>query len=184
MLLAYLNARELSSLEPEATSIDGPTYPEVDIKAYKSAFGSFATGVTIATTASAGQLHGVTANAVMSVSLEPLLVLVSIQNGTRMLAALRQSDNFALSMLATSQLEIAEYFADSTRPHGTEAFVRFPYHRGYTGAPLMDGALACVESRLVDVHAAGDHTLFIGRVVQVETLSFASPLLYFRGKLS
>lgn len=155
----------------------------IDIEEFKAALGSFATGVTLATTAAGTELHGVTASAVVSVSLEPPLVLLSIQSGTRMHAALRLSDNFALNVLAATQRDIALYFADSSQTHSTAAFSLFPFHLGHTGAPLLDGALAHVDCRTVEAHVAGDHTLYIGRAVHVESTSGLPPLIYFKGDL-
>jgi flavin reductase (DIM6/NTAB) family NADH-FMN oxidoreductase RutF len=156
----------------------------IDVDSFKAALGSFATGVTLATTTGGGELHGVTANAVMSVSLDPPLVLLSIQYGTRMYGALRASDNFALSVLSREQRDIAKYFSDSSRPHGTLAFERFPYQLGITGAPLLDGAIAHVDCRIVDVYPAGDHVLFIGNAVFVSSRHDVEPLTYFRGVLA
>ena len=155
--------------------------PAIDQRHFKRAMGSFATGVTLATTRSGAEWHGATANAVMSVSLEPPLVLLSIQIGSRMHRALGGSDNFALSILSTEQEGLALYFADSSAPHDTAAFARFPHHPGYTGAPLMDGALACVDCRIVDTFPAGDHMLFLGRIMYLETTEDAAPLLYMHG---
>jgi flavin reductase (DIM6/NTAB) family NADH-FMN oxidoreductase RutF len=148
---------------------------------FKAALGSFATGITIATTGSRGALHGMTANAVMSVSLDPPLVLLSIQRDTRMHTAISLSGNFALSILSASQRDVAEYFANSARPHDDTAFERFPFTYSRTGAPLLEGALAHVDCEIVAQHVAGDHTLFVGRVVGAETASGGDPLLYFRG---
>lgn len=155
--------------------------PVIDPYRFKRALGSFATGVTLATTSSDTEWHGATANAVMSVSLDPPLVLVSIQLGTRMHRALRESDNFALSILSAEQEGIAQHFADSSAPHDATAFALFPHHLGYTGAPLMDGALACVDCRIVDTFAAGDHTLFLGRIMHLEIAEDGVPLLYMHG---
>jgi flavin reductase (DIM6/NTAB) family NADH-FMN oxidoreductase RutF len=169
--------------EPMAATSDDSHSPHVDVAAFKAALGSFATGVTLATTGSSGEVHGVTANAVMSVSLDPPLVLLSIQQGTRMYAALRSRENFALSVLSKDQLNVARYFADSSRPHGNIAFEQFPYHLAVTGAPLLDGAIAHVDCRIVDVYPAGDHVLFIGRAVFVASSADHDPLMYFRGEL-
>lgn len=159
------------------------TFPIIEPSDFKTALGSFATGVTIATTSVHGEIRGITASAVMSVSLSPPLVLLSIQNGTRMHALISRSTNFALSVLAATQRGIAEYFADSSQPHDAVAFSRFPYHLGATGAPLLNGALTQIDCSIVDRHPAGDHTLFVGRVLQLRTQPGAAPLLYFRGKL-
>lgn len=164
----------------DVMALDGLAMPSVDLDQFKSALGSFATGVTLAATAAGDELHGATANAVMSVSLEPPLVALSIQQGTRMHAALARSDNFALSILAAEQEEVARYFADSSRPHGNPAFHQFPSRPGPTGAPLLDHALAHVDCRIVEAYPAGDHVLYLGRVIYTATRPDGAPLLYFR----
>ena len=161
-----------------------PDTPEVDIPQFKAALGSFATGVTVTTTLAPDGPHGATVSAVMSVSLVPPLVLVSIQTGSRMDSVLKCSDNFALSMLSAEQREVAEHFANSSRFHDARAFALFPSHRARTGAPLLDGALAHVDCRMVDTRRAGDHTLFVGRALYVHSTMSGRPLVYFRGALS
>jgi flavin reductase (DIM6/NTAB) family NADH-FMN oxidoreductase RutF len=167
----------------ELVLIEERTAPVIEQQQFKQALGSFATGVTLATTAVEGEWHGITANAIMSVSLDPPLVALSVQQGTRMYAALCCTDNFALSILAADQRAVANYFADSSQPHNSSAFIQFPHHLGHTGAPLLNGALASVDCRIVATHPAGDHTLFIGQVVYVEVAEGDRPLLYFRGSL-
>ncbi len=157
---------------------------DVAVADFKLALGCFATGVTVATTASPRGVHGVTANAVMSVSLQPALVALSIQAGSRMDAALKNSDNFALSVLSATQKDVAEYFADPSTPHDARAFLHFPCRRARTGAPLLHGALAYIDCRIVDIHPAGDHTLFIGHALYVASATPVPPLLYLRGELS
>lgn len=155
--------------------------PVLDQKLFKRALGTFATGVTLATTAHGSGWHGVTANAVMSVSLDPPLVLLSIQAGTGMYHALQHSDNYALNILSATQEEVARHFADSTRQHTRAAFDLFPHHPGLTGAPLLDHALAAVDCRIDGRYPAGDHVLYLGRVLYLEVGDDLSPLLYFRG---
>jgi flavin reductase len=164
----------------EGIALDGLFVPGLDVEYFKSALSSFATGVTIAATAVGNELHGATANAVMSVSLDPPLIVLSIQQGTRMHGVLQRSDNYALSILAADQKEAARYFADSSQSHGSIAFDIFGAHPGPTGAPLLNGALAHVDCRIVDAYPAGDHTLYIGRVVYAASRTDGEPLLYYR----
>jgi len=164
----------------ECIALEGPPIPSVDVEHFKSALSSFATGVTLATTAVGSELHGVTANAVMSVSLDPPLTALCIQQGTRMHSVLQRSDNYALSILAAEQEEAARYFADSSQAHGSIAFRLFSTHPGPTGAPLLDAALAHVDCKIVDIYPAGDHTLYLGRVVYAASRSDGEPLLYYR----
>ena len=156
--------------------------PVIDQTHFRLAMSAFATGITLATTASGWEWHGATANAVMSVSLEPPMVLLSIQTDTRMHRALQGSDNFALNMLSVAQQDVAAYFADSSVSHGRDAFIPLPHHVAVTGAPLLEGSLASVDCRIVERYPAGDHLLYLGQVVHLEIGDPAEPLLYFRGR--
>lgn len=173
-----------ATASPDGTAGQDGATPAIARQQFKRALGSFATGVTLATTAAGGEWHGMTASAVMSVSLDPPLVALSVQQGSRMHTALRCSTNFALNILAEDQAAIARFFADSSRPHSSAAFGQFPHHQGRTGAPLLDGSLAAIDCVIVAAHQAGDHTLFIGQVVHLETAASGKPLLYFRGSFS
>lgn len=153
----------------------------IDQQQFKQALGLFATGITIATTAMEDNWHGVTANAVMSVSLTPPMVLLSIQIGTRMHVAMSESDNFALNILSAGQQQLAQYFANSAVTHSKDAFVTIKHHLGVTGAPLLDGVLSCVDCRIVERIPAGDHVLYLGSVEHVEVGDAATPLLYYHG---
>jgi flavin reductase (DIM6/NTAB) family NADH-FMN oxidoreductase RutF len=154
----------------------------IDHQQFTQALGLFATGLTIATTAMADNWHGVTANAVMSVSLTPPMVLLSIQVGSRMHGELSASDNFALNILGAEQQQLALYFADSTVTHSRDAFEAIQHHLGVTGAPLIDGALSCVDCRIVERIPAGDHVLYLGSVEHVEVGAATEPLLYYHGR--
>jgi flavin reductase (DIM6/NTAB) family NADH-FMN oxidoreductase RutF len=156
--------------------------PVVDRTRFRHAMGNFATGLTLATTAAAQEWHGATANAVMSVSLDPPLVLLSIQVDSRMYRALEQSDNYALNLLTDRQEHIARYFSDSSVSHSTEAFDSLAHHHAATGAPLLDDTLATLDCRIVERYRAGDHLLYLGRVVYLELGEPVEPLLYFRGR--
>ena len=167
---------------PEVLPEGVPDPSVADRAEFRRALRQFATGVTLATTATAGEWHGATANAVISVSLEPPLVLLSITLGSRMDTALRRGDNYALSILAAGQAPVARYFADSTQPHNRGAFARFPHRTAQTGAPLLDGALAHIDCRIEAVYPGGDHLLYLGRVVYLQTNGDGDPLLYLRGE--
>ena len=113
-----------------------------------------------------GEQLGLTVTSVVSLSLEPPLVGVSVSRQSAMHELLRNAGAFALSLLAGDQEAVAQHFARGVPPlahwHGIER------RTGETGAPLLAGALGWVEARLVDEHAAGAHTLFVGGVVAVE----------------
>ena len=167
---------------PDAAEQRAPAMPSADHAEFKRVLGQFATGVTLATTAAAGEWHGATANAVISVSLDPPLVLLSIKVGSRMDAALRRGDNYALSVLAAGQERVAQYFSDSSQPHDRAAFAQFPHRTARTGAPLLEGALAQIDCQIETVYPGGDHLLYLGRVVYLHAPGDGEPLLYLRGE--
>ena len=113
-----------------------------------------------------GDQLGLTVTSVVSLSLEPPLVGVSVSRQAAMHELLRRANGFALSLLAGDQEGVAQHFARGVPPlahwHGIDR------REGETGAPLLAGALGWIEARLVDEHAVGGHTLFVGGVVAVE----------------
>ena len=149
---------------------------------FRKAMGSFATGVTIITLDLDGEVHGMTANAFASVSLDPLLVLVCVDHATRTHAHLHAKKRFGINVLSEDQRAISEYYARPIRTHERaqeEAGARFG--RTKHGTPMLDGALAYLECRLHSEQEAGDHTIFIAEVEQV-VVREGEPLLFFRGK--
>jgi flavin reductase len=149
---------------------------------FRKAMGSFATGVTIITVDLDGEIHGMTANAFASVSLDPLLVLVCVDHNTRTHAHLHAKKRFGINVLREDQRGISEYYARPDRNHEhaeTEAGAQFD--RTGHGTPILHGALAYLECRLHTSQEAGDHTVFIAEVEDVVVRS-GEPLLFFRGK--
>lgn len=142
--------------------------------ALRSTLGMFATGVTVITTLKGGQVHGMTANAFMSVSLDPALVLVSIDRRTKMCGLLYEGSRYGVSVLCETQSALSDRFAgrvvDSAEP-------RFDVVRD---TPLVDGALAHFVARVERSYWGGDHSLFLGRVEYARQHSGA-PLLFHGG---
>ena len=144
--------------------------------------GQFATGVTIITVDLEGEVHGMTANAFTSVSLDPMLVLVCVDHTTRTHAHLHAKKRFGINMLCDDQRRISEYYARPERTHEhaeEEAGARFD--RTQHGTPVLHGALAYLECKLHSAQDAGDHTIFIAEVEDV-VIRDGQPLLFFRGK--
>lgn len=149
---------------------------------FRKAMGCFATGVTIITLDLEGEVHGMTANAFASVSLDPLLVLVCVDHNTRTHAHLHAKKRFGINVLGDDQRAISEYYARPARTHEhaeSEAGARF--ERTLHGTPKLEGALAYLECRLHSAQEAGDHTIFIAEVEDV-VVREGDPLLFFRGK--
>lgn len=147
---------------------------------FRKAMGSFATGVTIVTVDLEGQVHGMTANAFASVSLDPLLLLVCVDHKARTHAHLHSKKRFGVNILAENQRAISEYYAqpDYSHERAEEAGARFD--RTAHGTPVLHGALAYLECRLMSEQEAGDHTIFIAEVEEAMVRE-GEPLLFFRG---
>ena len=153
----------------------------IDAKTFRRIMGSFATGVGVVTTDNDGRLHGLTANSITSVSLDPMLLLVCVDKTAHGHAEMMQCRSFGVSILASDQREISTLFAKSSEPElGSLRGIAF--RRGDTGCPLVDGAIdhfECAPHAEVD---AGDHTIFVGRVLHGDLgRDDIGPLLYFRG---
>jgi flavin reductase (DIM6/NTAB) family NADH-FMN oxidoreductase RutF len=148
---------------------------------FRKAMGCFATGVTIITVDQDGEVHGMTANAFTSVSLEPELVLVCVDHRARTHAHLHARKRFGVNVLRSDQQAISEYYARATETHqqAEEAGARF--ERTAHGTPVLQGALAYIECRLRSAEQAGDHTIFIAEVEDV-VVREGEPLLFFRGQ--
>jgi flavin reductase (DIM6/NTAB) family NADH-FMN oxidoreductase RutF len=156
--------------EAESPDVEGDD-PAV---ALRSTLGMFATGVTVITTLKAGQVHGMTANAFMSVSLDPALVLVSIDRRTKMCGLLYEGSRYGVSVLCETQSELSDRFAGRAV---NSAEPRFDVVRD---TPLVDGALAHFVARVERSYWGGDHSLFLGRVEYARQHSGA-PLLFHGG---
>lgn len=138
--------------------------------------GSFATGVTVVTTDSEPPT-GLTVNSITSLSLDPPLVLFAVDKKAGSLAAFNETRRFAVSILTTEQQDISNRFATP----GPKDFSDLAIKTAETGAPILAGALAWADCRVVDVLPGGDHDIFIGEVVAGD-VNVGNPLLYFAGK--
>jgi len=151
---------------------------------FRDAMGLFATGVTLLTTrAPDGSDHGITANSVTSVSLDPLLLLVCVEHASRLHAALLASGTWAVSVLGHDAEQLSRRLA--RRGHDTaDVLAGVPHARGpETGALVLSDALSTFECRTAAAHPGGDHTALIGEVLAVETpRPDAPPLAWHRGR--
>ena len=147
----------------------------MDDRKFRNAMGKFATGVTVITTELEGEVHGMTANAFMSVSLDPKLVVVSIGQKAQMLEKIKASRIFAVNILAANQQELSQIFAGQVKEKKEVDFDRLE------GQPVIKGAVAQITCEVVNEHVEGDHTLFIGKVTNIY-LEDNDPLLFFNGQ--
>jgi flavin reductase (DIM6/NTAB) family NADH-FMN oxidoreductase RutF len=146
---------------------------------FRDVIGSFATGVTVVTASGRGGHAGLTTNAVTSLSLDPVLLLVCLDNDSRTLPVVRDSGRFAVNVLRAGQRELAEVFASKRVPR--EKFAAAT-HTVAHGVPVLDGALAWLVCELRELLPRGDHTIGIGSVTDMEHDPDGEPLLFFRGE--
>ena len=143
----------------------------------RDALGTFATGVIVVTAAYEGSQHGMTANSFTSVSMEPPLILVCIENNARMGHLLERGMEFGLSILAASQETVSRHFAG--RPQ-LDLEIDFAWQ---AGVPFIAGAHAHFLCQLAESHVVGDHTIFIAEVKYLKRYEVA-PLVFHRGRYS
>lgn len=150
-------------------------------EAFRTVMSRFATGVTVMTTLCDGEPHGMTASAVCSVSLEPLLVLVCVERDTAVSGLVPGEDVFALSILSARQQELSDRFADPARPTGAPQFDGVPTTPATTGAPILPDVLGWLDCRVWASYDGGDHVILVGEVVDMGLGGHDDPLVYFRG---
>jgi flavin reductase (DIM6/NTAB) family NADH-FMN oxidoreductase RutF len=149
----------------------------LDASEFRRVLGHWVTGVSVVTAQPAdGEPFGLTANAVCSVSLDPSLVLVCVEQIADTHDGIARAGAFSVNVLRSDQEQLARRFAADA----TEKFRGVAYHTEITGAPILDDALAWVDCRIWATYAAGDHTIYIGEVLTADAREGA-PLLYYRG---
>ena len=148
-----------------------------DSLAQRRIMGHFATGVTVVTAHQNGEIYGMTANAVTSLSLKPPLVLVAVDKTAAMHASLTESRCFALNILTQEQEPISRRFA----MRGPKEVNDLKWIKAASGAPILADALAYVDCRLAEILPGGDHDIFLGEILAGEAHRGA-PLLYYGGK--
>ena len=153
----------------------------MDRDTYRSLIGRFATGVTVVTTNVRGRLHGMTANAVCSLSLDPLQLLVCVDRESNCYQQMLQAEVFGLSILAADQEAISNLFARTTAP-AEGSLQGVAYRVGTLDEPLIENALAHLECRLAERLDGGDHIIVIGDVVAGGQVRDAEPLLFYGGR--
>jgi 3-hydroxy-9,10-secoandrosta-1,3,5(10)-triene-9,17-dione monooxygenase reductase component len=149
-----------------------------DPELFREVFGRFATGVAVITSAGPAGAGGMTANALCSLSLDPLLALVCFENRARTLPIVRDAGRFAVNILSAEQEHLAGVFAsklpESEKLDGVA-------HRMEWGLPIIEGSLAWAACELRELIAGGDHTIGIGQVVALG-LGDGAPLLWYEGR--
>ena len=152
----------------------------MDPNAFRQIMGRFPTGVTVVTTVDDCRLHGITVNALTSVSLDPLLVLVCVDRQAKAHAQIERVGRFAVNFLGAEQEAVSRVFAASSEPE--DGRLRgVPFRMGAHGTPLLEGCLGHLECAVADRFAGGDHTIFLGSVLGGDLERDGPPLLYFQG---
>lgn len=139
----------------------------------------FATGVSVVSARHGPLLAGMTANAIASISIDPPLMMASIARKAETHGAIIGSHAFSISILAADQQELAECFARPTTASKLTGFCGAAWHEAETGSPILEGALAYFDCRLLERHDGGDHTIFIGEIVAAGYREDAEPLLWY-----
>ena len=157
-----------------------PADPRSDpARVYRDTIGRFATGVTVVTAIGPDGPAGMTTNAVTSLSLDPLLLLVCFERRARTLAAVRVSERFAVNILRADDRELARVFA--SKRVAREKFESVTHVESH-GVPVLDGALAWIACALRELRPGGDHLIGIGEVIGMGTGELGDPLVYYRGR--
>lgn len=145
---------------------------------FRNAMGKFATGVVVISSFQDGQPHAMTANAFMSGSLDPAMVLVSVDNKASSHQKITQSESFGISILGEEQVQVSNHFAGR---HNEDFSPEFEYLNGF---PVIKGATVQVVTKLQFVYPCGDHTLFVGLVTNLTQKEAEKPLLFHCGQYS
>lgn len=151
----------------------------LDSKEFRFALGNFPTGVTIITSvAEDGVLLGKTVNSFSSVSLDPPLVLFSLDRAAFSLDAYLNAGVFAINVLSVDQQELSARFARAM----DAKWDGVSYETWETGSPILSGTLASFDCRLWKTYDGGDHIIFLGEVLQMSRNAEVEPLIFFRGQ--
>jgi len=149
---------------------------------FRNALGQFATGVTVVTVErEPGSVFGMTANAFASVSLNPMLILVCVEERAKILPHLHKKQKFGVSVLKEGQQAISEYFAQAVQHSEAEHRLGLRYRWTAEGVPVLEDTVLQLGCSVVATHIAGDHTIVVGKVEDAE-IQGGEPLLFFRGE--
>ncbi|MCD5322151.1 MULTISPECIES: flavin reductase family protein [Pontibacillus] len=147
----------------------------MDDRMFKTAMSKFATGVTVVTTETDNEVRGMTANAFMSVSMEPKLIAVSVAKKARMHEYIKESGQFVVNILSNEQEDMSNYFAGMVKEKWELTFDRFEEQ------PAIKDSIVNIACSLYGSHEAGDHTIYIGEVKNL-SVKDGVPLGYYQGK--
>ena len=147
----------------------------MDDAQFKLAMSHFASGVTVVTTEHDGKLYGMTVSAFSSLSLHPPLILICVEKSVKSHDAIAGAGKFGVSILSSKQTDISNRFASRAE----DKFAGTEIVRGELGVPMIGGAITRLECRVHSTLEGGDHTIFVGEVVDAQSVE-GEPLVYFR----
>jgi 3-hydroxy-9,10-secoandrosta-1,3,5(10)-triene-9,17-dione monooxygenase reductase component len=150
---------------------------EIDGEHFRTIMGQFCTGVVAVTGCLDGRPAGFAAQSFVSLSLDPPLVALCPAKTSTSWPTIRDSGSFCVNMLAADQQAVCDAFARS----GGDKFAGVEWTPGVTGSPVLNGILAFADCELEAEHDAGDHTIAVGRIRDLELVEPGEPLLFFRG---
>lgn len=153
----------------------------VDPREYRTIIGHFATGVTVITSAADGELQGMTANALSSLSLDPVMVLICVDKTSHTHHVVSRGGVFAVNILGEHQEDVSRLFARRAEPQAGSLRGQ-PFRIGASGAPILQDCLAYLDCRVRDVLDGGDHSIFLGEVIDQAVVRDVPPLVFFRGR--
>ena len=150
---------------------------------FRQVLGRFATGVTVVTVCKDNIRRGMTANAFTSVSLNPPLVLVSVDKKADTHGLMMETDTFCINILAEHRRQWSDWWAGKA-PKDQDQFANIPYSNKVTGSPVLDDCLGYIDCKVWARYDGGDHTLFVGEVQEAAMSNDPNlkPLLFFASK--
>lgn len=160
------------------------TLPNIDARAYRNTIGLFATGVTVITTQVGSEVHGMTANAVASLSLDPMRLLVSVGKKARLAAFLRHATAFTVNILRADQETLSTFFAGSWKEPEPPPFTFLPWDdHPELGCVRLNNVLGSIGCKVHEILEGGDHWIVIGQVVALsQGVEPRNPLLFYSGR--
>lgn len=151
-------------------------------RGFRDALGQYATGVTVVTVErEPGKVFGMTANSFTSVSLNPMLILICVDERAKILPLLHKKKRFGISVLKQGQQAVSEYFAQPEQDPEAEHRLALHYRWTPSGIAVLEDTLLQLSCSVVATHLAGDHTIIVGKVEDME-IQGGEPLLFFRGE--
>ena len=146
---------------------------------FREAWGNFATGVAVITSVQNNEtIHGMTANGIASISLDPMLVMVSVGHSAQTHKLITKNMQYAINILSEDQIEIGKFFAKSNEK--TPQNILSEFYMSKNNSPFLSNSLASMDCNVVRTHSEGDHTIFIGEVTEI-VVNEGNPLMFYKG---